>query len=428
MEDQTRDLPVSGRPPRGLWLLSAAVVVAVLVAIRKLGLLFGLGVSVRLASQFGGAVVWVLFVGGAYQFYRDQGLGSQILPQHKSKVYAWWGIVGLAFVYGMKSGNSWNLAGKEGITLFLFSLPLLLGVSDKFWEFISKYLTVVTYVGFALIMMYYRTPAPIISYEGTQDASNAWVGIRYLGTLGMEFRVLVAPALFLGIWGAIQKRRNLWSGLQMLAFALGFWVEVGLFKFRGVAALYAFALAMYVVVRPVLEKRQRPGMTALVLGGGAICAGVLLSLPSGEVLMDRFGGTTGVSMFQARQLEVTALVSDLGHEIIVGRGLGGGYDASEIYGPSGRNWTTTHFGILVFALKGGAPLLATFVTIVVPGFWRRSSEWYQNEKNLTAAVLFPVYVGLFVVNPFTLNPVMILGYAAPMMVLGRFARREDSGS
>jgi hypothetical protein len=67
-----------------------------------------------------------------------------------------------------------------------------------------------------------------------------------------------------------------------------------------------------------------------------------------------------------------------------------------------------------------------FLSFVLPGLSIRGRSWYANPLNLTAALLVPIYLISFIINPIALSPDALLSILPAMMILSRFGTRMDS--
>jgi hypothetical protein len=403
---------------RGFGWVLAGLLLLFAVATRKLLFTWGVPVPMRLISQVGGVTAFGLLVVGMWQFNRHHA--TQVRPDHLARVRIWQGLLIILFIFGALRGNSLTVIGKEAIVLWFFSAVWIAGANDRFWYALEKPLTVLFYIAVPLVFLYADTPAPITRAWGTATSDLDTVNARALGTLAYEFRPLIGMGMFLGIWGMVRTGSK-WRLLQIGAFFLTFAIQVGLFKFRSTAVFFGMAGISVLVLRPLLEYRRRPGLTALLLAAGCLGAIVFFNTEASRVLLERFANPE--PLFGSRWRELSTYFSAMGSEIFIGRGLGGTYEAYQVFGTeSSANWRTLHFGLMIFNLKGGLLMLALFVSMLATGLIVRSKMWYQNPCNLTAALILPVLIARFCLVPFGLAPENILTYLPIMMVLARFGR------
>lgn len=411
----------------GMRLILLGLVIFFFVGIRKVLFYWGIPLPLRSISQFGGILASVLLFWGIRKYSCITRTHQKIYRLHQQKVYFWHGLLVLFFVVGLLNGNSWNIAGKEFIMLWFFGEFWIIGANDRFWYALEKPLTIIFYIAAPLIFLYYTTPAIITDILGSEQLDLKYLSNRYINTLGYDLKPLIGSGMFLFVWGTMRPRHDYWRVLQIGALFISFTINVGLFKFRGVAFSYAAIGLVMLLLRPVFEKRKRPGTSALLLSAGLVGLWIFTQTDAFAMLMDRmFTDTKFEPLFESRNNELSAYIDDMGWQVFVGRGLGGSYDAyNAISILSAHNWTTTHFGILVFTLKGGILMLGAFLAVLLAGFKLRPKDWYQNPMNLTATLLLPVLTLNFFLNPFSLTPDAVFTYLPFMMVLARFGRKTN---
>jgi hypothetical protein len=270
-----------------------------------------------------------------------------------------------------------------------------------------------------------------VALPAVEGAEFVDVTDRFSGTIASSLGPLLASGFFLGVWGLVSKRRGIWKVLQILAPVASVGIQAGVFLFRSSAASFLITLASCLVLRPLLEKRIRLLGSALIILALAPAVVFYSATESADRLFQRVngGGNGEDGLFGERVAEVKACVSELGWETVIGRGLGGTYDASGIYTyPDAKQWGTMHFGLLLFGLKGGILLLWTFIGFVVLGMRIRKRVWYQNPCNMTATLLFPVSLLGIALGPFNLIPEAAIVYLPLMLMLARFGRKDQGAS
>jgi hypothetical protein len=331
----------------------------------------------------------------------------------------------LALYGSLVMGNAWNSVGIEALSFAYMGVYLLLGVDDKFWHAINPHLTILFYLSAAAIFLYFEVPMVQIIEEGYAERYGDVN--RYAYTIGSSLRPLLGAGLLLGIWGLVRRDTGTWKYAQAPAPFVYFAVEAGIFKFRSAAGFVLLGVLSFLLLRPLLERRIRVSRVVWVLLIVAAAGGYFVTTESGAILGQRtFEDTQNEKPFDSRIRELEAFVVDLKWEIVTGRGLGGSFDASDLFqSPGSERWTTMHFGIVVFALKGGLVMLAIFLSFVLPAFRRRAAWWYQNPCNLSAALLLPVYLIFILLNPFLLAPEGLMLNAPLMLILSRFGRRME---
>ena len=388
----------------------------------------GIPLSRTLTARLGGTAGTLALFVGVIIFVRAVRPHGLLTPSQRFSIILWRALLLLFLTVGIILGNSVVSAGREFLFLWMLAEFLVAGVDDRFWFAIEKPLTVVFYVAVPFIFTYYETPMLLVDPLGVYSHNVGQEGGRYTWSLAYQLRPLINFGLFLGVWGFVRPNGGIWRMAQMIAPIPYFIIDVGLFQFRSVVFLLAVVVVSLLIFRPLLESRRRPAATAILL---AVCVGGLLIFVDSErydVFKKRsFEETAKESIFQSRLDELTAYQDDMGWEILVGRGLGGSFDASAVFSKhqASEEWGGVHFGILLFTLKGGVLLFVVFVAFMGRGFQLRPKAWYGNPCNLAAALFFPVIVIQLVLNPISATPVALFKFLPVMMVLARFGRRDD---
>lgn len=412
----------------GLFFIYAALAVLLVTAIRSLLFLYGMPLSPQLVSIVGNLGAFGLFIVGAYRYVIANGLINYIPYRQWVPLVLWVGCVGLAALLALWNDNEKNALVKEFITLNLYVVFLILGVSDHFWLKIVKPMTLIFYLGAILVVLFADTAAVVTSEMGTEQLDLDSLGSRNQHSLGYRLRPLVNAGLFLFIWGVVSPQAGIWKLLQLGALPVLVVLSVGIFVFRGSAITAAVAVLMVLIVRPMLETRSRPNLTAFLFAGCALGALGFSQTEAFEKLTRRAVEQTQKEGFlTSRTTEYEAYVADMGWDVTTGRGLGGSFDATGVMkGDRAHIWQTTHFGLLVFSLKGGVLMTVIFLAFLIPGLALRETQWYQNPMNLTAALFFPIIVANYIFNPIYLAPESMFGAMAIMMALARFGRTPEA--
>lgn len=429
------DVVRPGEMPGVRWVL-AAIYLWFVVMSRALLYNWGVPVPFRLVSQIGNTAVLGLLAVGVFRYTQRHPLHQVFAPLHCQRIYYWFLLLAVFTGYGIARGNEWVTIGKEFTAFCYIGFFLILGGDDRFWAHISKPITILFYIGALLIVTSANTPiVQVLGNEVVQDlAASAVVAHRHILSIGYTLRPLMASALLLGVWGLVTKQKGLWGYLQISAPLVLFACEVGLFLFRSTAIYILIAGASYLILRPVFERRARIGKSVLVLFAAAVCIATFGATETSDFFLARGSEETqGEGLFESRNAEVATYVGEVGWGALVGRGVGGYFDASAVYQQPWEaeyareafgKWGTLHYGVLVFGLKGGFVMLTLFASMVAPGFRRRSRRWYRNPCNLAGALLFPTSVLMVVTNPLFLSVEGLLFMLALMIPLSRFARRR----
>jgi len=423
-----------GAMPGVKWVL-AAIYLWHAIMCRSILYHWGVPIPFRLVSQVGNSVVLGLMAIGVCLYTRRRPIRQVFTSAHRRLIYCWFILLALFAVYGFVRGNDWTVVGKEGVAFCYLAFFLILGGDDRFWAYINKPLTVLFYVSSLLVVLFAYTPmVQAVGDDVFQDfGAPIEVAHRHIFSLGYSLRPLMFSGLLLGFWGLVGKHKGLWRYLQMFApFAL-FACDVGLFLFRSTGIYILLGGASYLFLRPFFERRAQSGKSILFLVVAAIGIVAFAKTDISDYVLARtFEETQKEGLFESRNAELKAYLDQAGWGALLGRGVGGGFDASGAFaaaqGPDSRqafsNWGTLHYGILIFFLKGGIVMLALFISMLAPGLRRRSRRWYRNPCNLTAALLFPTSVLMVVTDPFVLGVEGLLFMLALMVPLSRFGTRE----
>jgi hypothetical protein len=336
-------------------------------------------------------------------------------------------------VYGFARGNAWKPIGTEAIAFSYMGVFLLLCGDDCIMASLEKHLTALFYVAALLNLLYYKVPAVLIGPDDVTYGVSEIVD-RLTNTLGHSFRPMLGTGLLLGVWGLVLGKRGPWKYLQCLALPTFFVCEVGLYKYRAEATYVLLTCLSVLLVRPILQRRFNAApvvlLVLIIVGGGAY-----YTTTDSWRLLDRraFQDTQSNPLTKTRIREVSDLWEQMGWRILVGNGLGGTFDASDLYRieapATARQRTMLHFGFLILLLKGGGAFLLIFLSLLWPCFSLRNMSWYRNPYNLTAALLLPIYLLKFLLNPDVLDPLpgTVLTYFPAMFVLSRFATSTAGG-
>ena len=391
---------------------------------------FSIPVPLRYINLFGWSIVFVIVVMGTIMYVRSLNLRLLYRKSHLVKVKIWFFLTVILTVYGFILGTPLDDIGKEMIAFSYIGIFLLFGGDDRFWYIAIRHLMILFYIGVVLSLLFIKVPAPILTYSGiTFDLADP-INFRYTNSIGYLFRPLIMSGIFLGMWGLVRRNGGVSRILQIFALFFFLLINVFFFQFRSVALLVLIGGLGFLLVRPLLERRVRLGISAIFLSLVILGFIYYTTTESFEMFMERgFIKYNKLIIFNSRQAELDAYVSDIGWGALIGRGLGGTFDASSVYGQlygyeRGARWATMHYGILGFTLKGGSLCLLSFASFLWPGFSLRRSTWYQNPRNLTAALLFPIYLISFILNSISLSPAMIIVFASSMMVMARFGRQN----
>lgn len=388
---------------------------------------WGIPLSLRLTSEIGSSIAFLLFMHGTAVYLKRYPPRVTSSASQYTRVVLWLYLIGGLAFYGLARGNPLNSVGHEAIVLSIMGVTLFLGTDDRAWYAVDKHLTILFWLGVVLLI----TPNLYVALPEVKGAEFVDVSDRFSGTIASLLGPLTASGLFLGVWGLVSNRCGIWKVLQVLAPVASVGIYAGVFLFRSAAAYFLITLVSCLVLRPLLERKVRLVASVLIILAIVPAVAFYSLTESADRLMQRVNGEISGEngLFGERVAEVKACVSDLGWETVIGRGLGGTFDASGIYiYESAKQWGTMHFGVLVFGLKGGILLMWTFIGFVVPGMRIRKRVWYQNPCNMTATLLSPVSFLGIATGPFSLIPEAAIAYLPLMLMLARFGRKEQPES
>ena len=407
-------------PIHGMGQIIFALYLAEFLTCRQVYRNWGIALPLRLMSEIGNSIVFLLFVWGTMQYLKSQEQRPPWRKSHATKVKIWiLATIGFA-IFGFVHGNVWNRVGIELMSLSYMGMVLMLGVDDRVWRALSKHITVIFWIGVVMISLFYTVPMLDLA-TGQVVAVNS----RFTVSVGGLMRPLIGPGLLLGMWGWLRHDGGGWRIPQILA-PFGFVaVESGIFLFRSQFALFLLSVACFVMLRPIFERKLRIGRTLIVLLLVVAGGWYFIGTESASDLVERAQNRDDDSTIY-RVLELSTCMQQMGSEVLIGRGLGGVFDASRIQAQFGaKEWGTLHFGIFVYILKGGVLLFSLFLMFVFSTISARKKEWYRNPQNLAAALLVPVLLIQVVTVPFYFGPEGLILYMPMMMIISRFGRDES---
>jgi len=346
----------------------------------------------------------------------------------------WFFLLALLSAYGIARGNDWYITGKECMAGCHIGIFFILGSDDRFWYKIEKPLTIMFYIGALLVATFSNTPVVQAIGDVVLQDYNAPISTagRNINSLGYSLRPLMASGLLLGMWGLVRKGKPIWRFLQVSALFVTLACDVGLFVFRGTFLAIVLVGLSYLLLLPFLKDNAFSAKSVFILTAGAIGFIVFAESDVLDRLQRRLLEETQTeSLWGSRNAELRAYLDQVRWEALVGRGIGGTFDAtgggswskSTSIGLTYRTWGVLHYGILIFSLKGGIVMLALFASWLTPGLRHRPRRWYTNPCNLTAALLFPLYLLILVTNPLPFSVEGLLFMLALMVPLSRFSRR-----
>jgi hypothetical protein len=233
---------------------------------------------------------------------------------------------------------------------------------------------------------------------------------------------LISSGLLIGIYGLNQAKWGLLKFFQVMSLIFYFACDVAIFQFRstGIFIILAILIPLFF---PSFRKNKTK-IEAFIFFGvlGALILYYYTSTSSWVDLQYRIYSGSQNGLFNSRINELKAYLSDMKWMILIGRGLGGTYDASSVfYGAS--HWSTIHFGILIFTLKGGLPFFFLFINFIKTGWLKRNPLWYKNPFNFNAIILLPVYCLRLTTIPLLLAPESLFIIFPFVFIFARLGRK-----
>lgn len=381
----------------------------------------------RMVSQLGNLLIFLVISYGFFVYVRSAIPKKLSIPILRIWIILWIAIVTIQFLFGILWSNYWGNCGREAIIMYYFCFFLIFGLDDRVWSILQKHLTILFYMAVPIIIIYYQTPGLCVDIGDNVNIGNEVASSRFTDSLGYQFRVLIKPAVFLSMFGLVTYEKSILKTMQITTLPMYFFIEVGLFSFRSIAVISICIISSFIFLRPFYEKRIRPWMSFAMIVVMISSISYYMTTESYTRLHERmFVQTQKSSILDSRINEFKEfLKSSTCYSILIGKGLGGVFDASKVFRIEGsKQWKSMHFGIFIFLLKGGIGMFVLFLILILKCIKLRAGPWYRNPCNLTAALLLPIYLANFIFNPFDLRPESLFVYGPMMMVLSRFYRRQ----
>ena len=383
---------------------------------------WGLPLPHALTARVGGTIGPIVLYIGLRRFIIHTKTLLLLTATMRTVFLLWRLMLLILLAYGIINGNEVLAVIREFIFLWLFSELLIAGVNPLFWHAINPFLTISFYVATPIMLLYYNVPGIVTDELGSDFLHTAEIGGRFTWSLVYEIKSLVASGIFLALWATIcsPAQPKLIRALQLIAPLFQFFFTVVLFQFRGGAFIFILATLSFFIIRPLLD-HQKVRNTMLILTGGIIGLIIYAQSEAFTLLQYRaFEATQSSGIFESRTSEFADFINDMSLDIVIGRGLGGTFDASNTFGEIQENahkWGTLHFGMGIFLLKGGFALLILFMYFLVP---TRLSVIYRTSSryHLIAVLYYPIIMFSYIMNPFSLSAANICKYIPIFLMLG----------
>ena len=414
------DSKLSKQAKNGILLLIIGLYIAFITAIRPVLMIHGWPISMRLTNHLGINSAFFFICTGGLLYILKRPKTRQQPKVYRLRIKLWFIGTAVFTLFGYLLGNLFLSVVREMMLFTYIGLFLSIGGDDILWENLSIHLTIFFYLGTFLILTHFQTPmTDIPELRNTEIAPPADPNSRFTWSIGYYMRPLLGSGLLLGMLGLIQREMNIGKIFRSLSWLFYFTAEVVVFKFRSPAAYILLSALSFFLIRPYLSYRLRPSKYIFIISLFLLAFWYYTSRAEWDILQDRVTQSAeGVGLFASRSEEFNSFLSDLKEQVLIGRGLGGTFDASKVF-PGAINWSTLHTGITIFLLKGGVFFFFLFISFFRIDIFKRKDTWYRDTYNITATLLFPIYCIRFFTVPFSLAPEALFIHIPAMMILSR---------
>ncbi len=391
--------------PAGAGWLVAALYLNAVVVLRNVLYVSGIFENVRLVSQVGAVLVLACLIASLLSKPDSPRPPFAAASQVSKKLVAWFSLLALQASAGLLRSNNLLQIGRELFVLSAFGLLCLLLQRPGMWTAIRGHLLVIVSFAAALIPLFWDTPNPIVTQSDTHYDPNALLSSRRVNTVGFMINEIMSVAPILALT-ALFERPTFKTSIAVFYGLLAYTYTILIFQFRSAAVV--LLLLLVTIGLYALRAGRRVSPVALFAG---LCMAIAIALyvVSGQDLLqlsDRVKGLDRTdateTLLSSRLLEAQALLESLHPvEYVIGKGLGGTYDAYAVIGLEwATRWPTVHFGVLVFLLKGGLMFVAVYLWLAI-GTIR---AWLKRANDIpVAAAYVPVLLFTSFLNPFPLT-------------------------
>ena len=415
------------RDPGWLLFLIAIYFNAITVC-RNILFFMGYSAPLREISQVSGVMVTILLFCAVAAVARRGVFGAVYMRAHGTLVMAWIIFCAGFSVFGYFNENEISQIGREACVFTSFGAMLVLLGQPGWWDRLCKHLVYIGIGAAILVAIYADTPNIEVTSDSINYDPSALLSSRRVNSLGFMLNALldVAPLVAVTYYRHAKLR---WVGVLGLVLGMMSYIyTIIIFQFRG--AVFSFAVLIMMNMLISARRRQVAQMLRIAIVTVGLIGAVLYVSRWEEFsqLQERFRGTdtkeASEGIMSSRLWEARALVRDLGtQEYFTGRGLGGTYNAFEVFEiESSARWPTVHFGILVFMLKGGILLLAIYILLMVRSATSALRHTFLGYEAEPIAVYLPVVLAGSFLLPFPLtmdNLFTWIPIAACFSILGR---------
>ncbi len=409
----------------GIALIITALYIAFFTAARPVFVHWGWPIPMRTTNHIGVGLTFICMVSGVCLYVPYIFYSAPFTKSFRRKITWWFLAIFVLFIMGYLRTNSIFSALSEFLVFTYLGIFFVLAGDDIFWHQLLKHLTLLFYLGVFLILLFFNTPlSPIVHDNPNSFLENNETSLRFTWSIGYYLRPLISIGILIGMAGMVRPKLDYMKGIQIASLLFYFFIEVGIFKFRSQSIIAMLTIASFYLLKPLLSQKIRPSKNSLFLFLSILAFGVFINTQSWRQFKERTtGGPSGQGILTSRIQEATAFFNDIGIDILWGRGLGGGFNASDVFWDA-ANWTTLHFGILIFVLKGGLVFLIFFLSFLKTP--KHKTSWYTNPFNLIAALLFPIVLLKIMLLPFLLAPEGIFSILPVGFIIGRISLKSPN--
>jgi hypothetical protein len=364
-------------------------------------------------------MAFTIFVIVSNRYINLKDLKKKCTKTHIKRVTWYLLYVSFLVIWGIVRFNKSNYIVNEAILLYSFGLLLILGTDDFYCERIFNFSTVVFWLAvvgcFLTIDMKASTPN-IFDIEDD--------GIRFTTSIAYwAFRPFLELSNPLFLYGWFSKTSK-YSILQLATIIPNLIINIGLFKFRG--SLIVISVVLLAAFFSNVSKFKKIKLLLAISFGIALLL-IWKNTEMGEIYYDRFIAFEDTGVVGYRLPETESFFSQIGPDVILGKGLGGGYIINYVANLTFYNddWQVVHIGWFMFILKGGLPLLICVLMFFLAWFKLKNKYKTTNAIDLTAIFWIPIFVLQWISNPISMRAEMVPIYGLSFVLLARFGKRIE---
>jgi len=383
---------------------------------------FGFANAVYISGRFFSSIGAVLVLIGSILILRSRYYRENVHRSRLWKLYILFAYPVWLFIYGyyIRQNEILTISATETFSLFIIPCWLTVGALDDMWRYLRMPMILMFYLTCFLMVCSYRIEDP---FKDLVLGSDIMAGERYTGSLAYRLHPLLTWGMFLLVVG-MEKRGNKPLLQQLACFAVVPYIifEVVLFKFRSAAIGVPIALGGVVVSQILNGKKIATGRWLLL--GFIGLAFLALSVYSPEMMAfearwqekNEVGYSETIKEERWRETEIMLEQSSV-NEWLFGRGAGGSFDASELYGDMGCFWMGAHIGVSGLFLKGGGPYVILILWTLLYG--KRHRRCVISPYQSSAVAFLPFIIYYFLLSPMGFVAEQMLCFLGIFLCLGR---------